>query len=300
MINQNEIFAQLNEGILAERSHIFKKNLEKNLPLIRKYGGLAPVAASLEKKHVLVIGSGPSLDQSVEILEKIRQVRDIVFIAADMALKPLYKSGISPDYVITCETTPVDFFSGTDTSRMHLLAFSCSSHSNIRRWGGGVSFFNWMVEGGIYDELWKTAGGDLGFVATGGIVTTQAVSLVLGCNVSSLFIAGNDMGFFDRFYASGTTPAEKKYFFSGRLNPDTSIDMNKGRAARDYQVKRDGELFYTNNQFLAARLWLENLFKSAPYPVAECGKPGCSPGTIQKVDAGTYLDIFKSINNGGL
>lgn len=300
MIDQKEIFAQLNEGILAERSYIFKKNLKKNLPLIMKNGGLSSVVQSLKGKHMLVIGSGPTLDDSIEILKKLRSKKDIIFIAADMALKPLYGCGISPHYVITCETTPVDFFSGIDTGKMHLLAFSCSSHSNIRRWNGGMSFFNWMVDGDLYDELWKEAGEGLGFVASGGIVTTQAVSLVLGCNVSSLLLVGNDMGFFDRFYASGTSQSEKKFFISGRLNPHTSIDMNRGRMARDYQVKRGGELFYTNNQFLAARLWLENLFKSAPYPVAECGKPGCSAGVIQKIDLAGYLDIFENRTNGGI
>jgi len=70
------------------------------------------------------------------------------------------------------------------------------------------------------------------------------------------------------------------------------MEMNKGRRARDYHITRDGELFYTNNQFLAARLWLEKLFKSAPYPVADCSKPGCSAGAVHKINLFEYLAVF--------
>jgi hypothetical protein len=296
MINQEEIFANLNEGMLVERSRAFKNNLKKNIPFIRKCGGLSSVVGDFTGKHVLVIGSGPSLDNCIDTLKELRLRSDVLFLASDMALKPLCGHGIQPQYVITCETTPTDFFSEINTGNMHLLSFSCSSHSNIRKWKGSISFFNWMIYGGIYDDLWKEAGEELGFVATGSIVTTQAVSMVLGCGVASLLLAGNDMGFFDSFYASGASPAEKKFFISGRLNTHTSIEMNKGRMARDYHVKRDGELFYTNNQFLAARLWLENLFKSEPYPVADCSRPGCSSGIVHKIDIAEYLAIFNNKN----
>ncbi len=296
MINQDEIFSKLNEGMLLERSRSFKNNLIKNVPLIKKWGGLRSVVDDFRGKNLLVIGSGPSLDFCYENMKKLRHRDDIIFLASDMALKPLTERGIYPQYVITCETTPSNFFSGIDTVNIHLLSFSCSSHSNIRKWDGRISFFNWMIDGDFYDELWKVSGEDLGFVATGSIVTTQAVSMVLGCGVTSLLLVGNDMAFFDRFYASGAHPAEKKFFLSGRLNTPDSIDMNKGRFARDYHVKREGELFYTNNQFLAARLWLENLFRSAPYPVADCSRPGCSPGSIHKIDLDEYLNIFNNRN----
>ena len=294
MINQEEIFSNLNDGILAERGRAFQSNLRKNLDLIKKWGGLRPVVESMSGRHILVIGSGPSLDNCYDILKILRLRDDIIFIAADMALKPLCAHGINPQYVITCETTPSDFFSEIDTENMHLLSFSCSSYSNIRKWNGRISFFNWMVNGGIYDKLWREAGEGLGFVATGSIVTTQAVSLALGCGISSLLLVGNDMGFFDRFYASGTSPSEKKFFISGRLNPHNSIEMNKGRTARGYKVIRNGELFYINNQFLAGRLWLENLFRSAPYPVADCSRPGCPAGVVNKIDLADYLAIFNN------
>jgi len=292
MLNQEEIFSQLNEGMLNERSRVFRNNLKKNLPMIKHLGGLRPVVNDFRGMHVIIIGSGPSLDSLYSCLQILRKRRDIIFLAADMALKPLVEHGIEPHFVITCETTPSDFFSGINTGNIHLLAFSCSSFSNLRKWEGRISFFNWLISSDYYNSLWAEAGKELGFVATGSIVTTQAVSMVLGCGITSLLLAGNDMGFFDKFYASGAFPADKKFFFSNRCSSPLTIEMNKSRKARDYEIRREDMLFYTNNQFLAAKLWLEKLFQGAPYPVADCSIPGCSAGTVLKITPDDYLSVF--------
>ena len=46
---------------------------------------------------------------------------------------------------------------------------------------------------------------DLGFAATGSIVTTQAISIALGCNIQSLMLLGNDMGFKTEYYVKGNS-----------------------------------------------------------------------------------------------
>lgn len=290
MTSRNDIYASLNEGLKDERGWALRGNLEKNLPLIASSGGLSGVVENFAGKHVVVIGAGPSLDMNIPYLKKYKDRLDFVYLASDMALRPLLLSGIEPGYVITCETTPADFFSGLDTGNIHLLSFSCSSSSNLRRWKGKISFYNWMIEGDPYTGLWDRAGRDLGSVATGSIVTTQAVSIALGCNVFSLLLVGNDLGFYDRFYASGTVGSVKRLLASGRLNPEVNIEINTARRARYYEVRRDGALFYTNHQFLAAKYWLEDLFSKNPYPVVDCSEPGCSEGKVTRMGLKEYLD----------
>jgi len=290
MINRQEIYAGLNSGLKNERGEALKKNLVKNLPVISFSGGLRKVIGDFSGKHVVVIGAGPTLDKNISHLKKYRERLGFVYLASDMALRPLLLSGIKPRYVITCETTPADFFSGLDTSGIHLLSFSCSSPSNLRKWKGEISFYNWMIEGEPYTELWDRAGRDLGSVATGSIVTTQAVSIVLGCNPSSLLLVGNDMGFYDRFYARGTVNSEKRLLESRRLNPDVNIEINTARKGRFYEIRRNGALFFTNNQFLAAKYWLEDLFGEKPYPVIDCSEPGCSEGKVVRMELKDYLD----------
>ncbi len=290
MINRHEIYKNLNDGLKDERSASLRRNLEKNISLICSSGGLWEVVPDFSGKHVVIIGAGPSLDRNICYLKKYSSRLDYVYLAADMALRPLLLLGIKPEYVITCETTPTDFFSGLDTRDIHLLAFSCSSASNIRKWKGKISFYNWMIEGEPYTELWNMAGRDIGSVATGSIVTTQAVSIVLGCNVASLLLVGNDMGFYDRFYAAGSVNSDRRLLSSGRFNPDVNLEMNTVRKCRHYEIRRNGKLFYTNHQFLAAKYWLEDLFKKNPYPVVDCSIPGCSESIVVRMELKDYFD----------
>ncbi len=298
-INRHEIYASLNEGMLEERTRAFKINLSGNLPLIQSSGGLARIVDRLAGKHVIVIGAGPSLERNIPYLKRYSERRDFIYIAADMALRPLLLSGIRPHFAITCETTPADFFSGLDTSGIHLLAFICSSPSNLRKWRGNISFYNWMIEGEPYSGLWDTAGRWLGSVATGSIVTTQAVSVALGCGVLSLLLVGNDMGFYDRFYASGTVNGERRCLESNRLNPLENIELKTARRGRHYEVRRNRSVFYTNSQFLAAKYWLEDLFSKTPCPVVDCSEPGCSEGKVAKMELKYYLDGIERKRRSG-
>ena len=72
-----------------------------------------------------------------------------------------------------------------------------------------MSFYNWMIKGEFYEALWRTAGEDLGFVATGSVVLSQAVSIVLGCAVKSLLLVGNDLAYGKSYYAHGAPAAER-------------------------------------------------------------------------------------------
>ncbi len=289
MIEKTDIFNNLNEGMLDERSRAFFINLEKNLPLIREWGGLSGVVPALEGRNVVVIGAGPSLENSLPLLKKYQKRQDLVYIAADMALAPLAEAGILPRYVITCETTPSAFFSGIDTSSMHLLSFSCSSAVNVRAWTGKISFYNWMMNGEPYDSLWLRAGMELGSVSTGSIVTTQAVSIALGCGISSLTILGNDMAFRDRYYCGGTVSARRRFMNADRFSPLVSVDMDAVRRSRDFEVRRGDLMYYTNNQFLAAKMWLEDLFKKGDYPAVDCSVPGCSATAVVKMSFADFI-----------
>lgn len=284
MVDREELYSSLNEGILAERLVSFERNLRKNLDLIRRHGGLRRVIPELEGKLAVVIAAGPSLDDRIDLLRQYQHRRELVYIAADMALRPLARRGIVPRFVVSCETSPLDFFGGIDTGRMHLLAFSCMSHANLMRWRGDMSFYNWMMKRPEYERLWERAGQDLGFVATGGLVTTQAVAFALGCGIGGLVLAGNDLGFTDRYHARESVPCRASVDGADRLSPPESGEMARRRRAMEYRIERGARSFYTTGQFLAAKMWLEDLFKGARIPVYDCSDPGCSEKYVAKMD----------------
>jgi len=291
-MDKQQLYSNLNEGILAERLAAFERNLRKNLSFIKQYGGLKRILPDFEGKTAVVIGAGPSLETQFDVLRKYQHRREVVYIAADMALRPLVKFGIRPRYVFSCETIPVDFFGSIDTERMHLIAFTCMSNINLRRWRGDVSFYNWMIQGIHYDRLWQKAGIDLGFVATGNLVSTQAVAFALGCGINELILVGNDLGYSDRYYVR-----ESVIYCNNcaRINRYASLDtfeMNSSRRGMEYRLNRGIKSFYTTSQFLAGKFWLEDLFKSGKFKVYDASNPGCSEKYVAKIE---LKDFFYSL-----
>ena len=295
MIDKNALYSNLNDGILYERLHAFEKNLKKNLISIRKHGGLRKVLPMFDGKHIIIVGAGPSLEKNFKLIKKYQHRREFVVIAVDMALKPLVRNGIRPGFVFSCETNPVDFFSGVDTEKIHLLAFSCMSNVNLRKWKGEVSFYNWMIDRPEYDKLWEISGNDLGSVATGNIITTQAVSFALGCNINSLVLAGNDLGFGDRYYVKESIVFSNNLLKYSRFSTLESSEKNICRNGREYEVNRGGKVFFINNQFLAAKMWLEDLFCSRKFEVYDCSIPGCSEKYIKKIELKDFFSLL-SVN----
>jgi hypothetical protein len=292
-MDRDTLFRTVNEGIIDERRSAFRCNLGKNLQYIGRYGGLKRVVPLLSGRHVVIIGAGPSLDEHGALLKKYQSRQDVVYIAADMALAPLAAAGIAPRFVISCETTPIGFFNGLPTEKLHLLAFSCMSHVNLRQWKGDMSFYNWMLHRAPYDELWRIAGEDLGSVATGSIVTSQAVSLALGCPIKSLVLAGNDMGFRRRYYAAHAVSARRFTAMNTRYAPPESLEAGAIRRARAYEVHRGGMTWFTSGQFLAARLWLEELLKTVNVPVYDAGMPGCDGNAVRKITLKRYFELLE-------
>jgi len=293
MIDKKSLFANLNEGVIDERYDAFKRNLDNNLPQIKKYGGLRRILPEFDGKSVVIVGAGPSLEKNLPLLKKFQYRDEIVIIAADMSLQSLVSHGVEPRFVISCETNPVDFFGKVNTSGMHLLAFSCMSSINLRKWLGDVSFYNWMIDEEQYGPLWDRAGVELGFVATGSIVTTQAVSLALGCNIKSLVLAGNDLAFCDRYYVKESRSYINSLRRSNRFLTLEAADINTSRSAREYELKRDEKVYYTNNQFLAAKMWLEELFSRQNIPVYDCSVPGCSGKFVNKIELKDFFSGFE-------
>jgi hypothetical protein len=293
MVDRDTLFRELNEGIIKERCRSFRINLNKNLQFIRRYGGLGRIIPGFTDKMVIVAGAGSSLEKSYSPLKKYQFRKEIEIIATDMALLPLVRNGIYPRFVISCETTPVDFFRKVPTENIHLLAFSCISNINLREWEGDVSFYNWMIHNPYYDELWEMAGRDLGFVATGNLVTTQAISFAMGCRIRSLFLIGNDLGFTDKYYARGTVRYDRKFNVIDRWNTIDTEEYNTVRRVREYIIRRNDRLYYSNNQFLAGKLWLEELFQKQGIPVYDSSEPGCSEEYVEKMGVDEYFDQFE-------
>jgi hypothetical protein len=91
---------------------------------------------------------------------------------------------------------------------------------------------------------------------------------------------GNDLGFSDRYYVRGAVPLDKAYNGSNRLRTVESWDRGLVRRHRHYRVERGERVFHTDHSFLAAKTWMEDLFRTVVIPVYDVSVPGCSEQAV--------------------
>lgn len=87
--------------ILKEFSYDKKQDLESAILLdsmLKESDSLEKIQKLINSKTVFIIGSGPSLVQTIPFLKKFKKITKIV---ADSALKIIIENGIKPDIVVT-------------------------------------------------------------------------------------------------------------------------------------------------------------------------------------------------------
>jgi len=74
-----------------------------------------------------------------------------------------------------------------------------------------------------------------------------------------------------------------------RYTPLETFEMDSSRRGRDYRISRGPTDFYTTSQFLAGKLWLEDLFKNRNLRVYDASDPGCSEKYVAKTDLSDFF-----------
>ncbi|MBU4153762.1 MAG: DUF115 domain-containing protein [Proteobacteria bacterium] len=100
---------QLNAGGGTTRKcgRMFFHNRYENLALLRHSHNLDLLKGLCEKRPAVLVAAGPSLDQSLPDLKACQG--KCVLIAADSALAPLLKAGITPDFVTSIDFLDLNF-----------------------------------------------------------------------------------------------------------------------------------------------------------------------------------------------
>ncbi len=86
-------------------------------------------------------------------------------------------------------------------------------------------------------------------MATASIVTTQAISLALGCSIASLTMVGNDLAFKDNYYASAYGVCQRFIMNTIRFSTANTNDYAMIHRKKMYMVKRRESIYYTDHQF---------------------------------------------------
>ncbi len=181
---------------------IFQNNIAMNFSIAIKHPGVSMLEGCFDKKPVIIVAPGPSLEKNVKQLERAKG--KALILACDTATKPMLRHGVEPDCIISIDYQAANFFKirGIDTSfayfipAMELTPFSPKNH--------GGRMFNYY-HSGISESLFSDVLGSKGIITTGGSVLTDAFNFARQMRADPIILVGVDLGFPGmKWYADGS------------------------------------------------------------------------------------------------
>ena len=231
LIRKNVRLDVFNAGTLVCRGPLWQFNTLKNLPRLITQPGIDALKGLFSGKPALVIAAGPSLDEALKVIPRIRD--GFVIISTGTALKPTRRAGIRPDLVVTVDAshlTGPQFETKCDD-----LFLCCSSlaYSPILEKVRGL--FSGRLDASPIDQWLDSNVTPRGTMFAGGTVTASAMDMAskLGCH--PVITVGLDLCFAD----DGTTHADDTIYHGRRFDLDKLI-----RVPGNFQKE-----VFTTNQF---------------------------------------------------
>ncbi len=252
---------------------LYLRNILKNACLLDRVRPVRDLFGSLKRFPALIIASGPCLEREIPEIERFQD--RFFIIAADSAVPVLYKTGISPDFVISIDPQPYvyEHFIGWEPGRTTTLFSLSSDHSAVKRFGVYL-FLNshplCQFASGAYDDAIGSVDSATGSVAG------DAMEFCRKCGLGPIGVAGLDFSFSGyKIYSRGTA-YQMRYslYFQDRVSTVEGFNCR-------YILEASGGVTllgrHTRRSFIQYRRSIEDLVASwdAPgvYSLSDCGLP---------------------------
>ncbi|WP_457642744.1 motility associated factor glycosyltransferase family protein [Persephonella sp.] len=183
------------------------------LPNVRYLLSIKPFK-DIKDTPVVIVGSGPSLDESIETLKKIKD--KAVIVALTTAVKTLIQNGIVPDFTVIADAQKnmVRFLEGLkeeELKKMYIFSAIFTEAQFTAKFKEGLVFNYGQLKHllNIRDKIKVD-------IESGATVLNTAFSLLTQIGFSKFYLFGVDLGtkYRDRFHASG---------YTGRLEVDKEV-----------------------------------------------------------------------------
>jgi len=135
----------------AAFSKTFYRNIIKNWKNYIVSPGVKLLEHYFPGVPAIIVSAGPSLDKNIQLLKSIGE--NVIIIAVATALKPLLKSGIEPDFIVTIdadESTDKCFQFISPPKNSWLVFDPCAPSSVVDRFPGRKI----AVDSGVYLSQW--------------------------------------------------------------------------------------------------------------------------------------------------
>lgn len=215
----------------------FKKNIKNNNLFAVNLKGI------FENYSACLISSGPSLDETISLLTKMKNKCFILCVGS--ALKALLKNEIIPDAIIITDPSKnvVDQIKDSSfTGTLFYLSTACHEMSEIHLGKKVILFQEGYKNSLIYSQINKQP-----LFETGGSVATTALSLLEFLGFENLYLFGQDLGFHSQQTHS--------------QNSTSGISIAKNTSFRKI-VSNDGGFINTTSNLHTYLRWFENKAKN--------------------------------------
>lgn len=159
-------------------------NSYKNYPIVSRAKGVRLLADSAVGMPSILVGVGPSLDETIESVK--RAEGRAILISSDAALRALLAHDITPDIVLSYDCKPEQSLLWQDIPGHQITALfdSCAHPDAIASWKGPILFYNHYHQADelsrmILPHVYPT----IGQIPSGGTVGNSMLFLskILGC-----------------------------------------------------------------------------------------------------------------------
>ena len=201
-----------NAGTLVCRGPLWQFNTIVNIPSLVTHPGVGALQGIFRGKPAMVVGAGPSLDESVQALASVRD--GFVVISTATALRALRTAGIAPDLVVAVDAshlTAPQFETRCDD--LYLACSSLAFSPALLKFRG---LFSGSLDANPIDSWLDSITTQRGMLFAGGTVTASAIDLAVKMGCSPVVTIGLDLSFTD----DGFTHASHTMYHGHRLNPE--------------------------------------------------------------------------------
>lgn len=206
---------------------------------------------TFEGATVVVVSSGPSLQEDIEWLKKLRP--HVLIISAGSSIQALVKHGIQPHLAVIMDGHPVNMkIFASSVTREQPLLFTSSSYYEISDQNCAEKIHSIMKSDAVTQYFFGLSNEEL-FISPTETVAGTAIQVAACLGAKRIILAGQDLSFPDnKFYADGIE------HFAAEATDKTVQEAPK----KVLNVK--GTYNVTNESFSLMKDGLENLITALP------------------------------------
>ncbi|OES46053.1 motility associated factor glycosyltransferase family protein [Domibacillus iocasae] len=181
----------------------FKKNVRLQDP------GIGELKDKYRGKKMILVSAGPSLDKQLPLLKQIHDEKEIIIASVGTAVKPLLKSGITPDFfmVIDPNEPTMHQLEGINLPNTPLFYLSTAYHNTILLHKGPRRI---VWQNGFQKAHLPADERNDPLMETGGSVATALLDTMVFLGGEQIALVGQDLAFTNSMSHASNTAAGRK------------------------------------------------------------------------------------------